>query len=126
MAEEVVLIAERDGAGKFLPGVTGNKRGRPPSRRDKIQRIQERLELAIRRHLVPEDISDVVKEMVRLAKGGDTKAAKLIMEYTIGKPGSPEAAPASESQSIVIRIENATFKAQHPEPAAIEGKYETV
>ena len=120
-----LAVAIRDEKGMFLPGKSGNVRGRPPTKRERIQLIQEKLQLAVQRRMDPRDVSEVVRVMVDAAKNGDVKAAKLIMEYALEKPNSTQERSVDKSNSIKIVIENATLynkMQQEPKPIDVEVK----
>lgn len=60
----------RDGAGRYLPGASGNARGRPPGVRNKV--------LAALDALAEGTADEMVRAMMARAKAGDTAAAGLI------------------------------------------------
>ena len=121
IATGAVVPKITDEKGRFLPGKSGNPKGRPPTRREKIQSIQQKLELAVRRRLDPSDVSEVVHKAVQMAKAGDTAAMKLIFEYTVAKPKHEADVQEKSSNKISIIIENATIKPASP---VLEGQFE--
>jgi|HubBroStandDraft_3_1064219.scaffolds.fasta_scaffold849755_1 hypothetical protein len=112
------------GTGKFLKGQSGNPNGRPPSIRAKIGLNQALMEDFVRGRVPAKDVLKVVQETFRAALGNGKDAVanrKLIFEFFIQKPRDVEVSE-EKSNSVVIRIENATFKATHNEPSVIEGE----
>jgi hypothetical protein len=110
---ETALVPEPKSDGRFKPGQSGNPAGRPPKLQ--VADIQMNLEKAVRQHFPAQRVIDVVEKTFKEALGVSKQAVacrKLIFEYFIQKPKSPEEAEHSQ-QGITIRIENATFKAQH-------------
>lgn len=70
----------RDNKGKFLPGVSGNPRGRATKSRELkyVEQLQKRL--------TPEVYRDILDVLIRGAKRGDTKMIQILLDYAIGKP----------------------------------------
>lgn len=123
-AQEVAVTETRDPTtGKFKKGASGNPMGRPPSTRAKIALNQALIEEYVRGRVPVRDVLRVVQETFREAllpgKLG-LGAKKLVFDYFIQKPRDVETVD-DKSNSVVIRIENATFKAQQ-EPSIIEGE----
>lgn len=74
-----VANGDHDAAGRFLPGnkaATGN----PHAKR--IARLRTKLLATIR----PADLAAVVKSMLDKARDGDVAAARLLLEYSLGRP----------------------------------------
>ena len=69
----------RDCAGRFAPG---NRLGRPNLLAGRVMRLRAKLLKAI----TPDDIEQVIRSVVEAAKRGDMAAAKLMLEYSVGKP----------------------------------------
>ena len=65
--------------GRFAAGNPGGP-GRP--RKETEQGYAD----AMRDAITPADLCDVLKSMVRRAKGGDVAATKLVLNYTVGLP----------------------------------------
>jgi hypothetical protein len=78
----------RDVAGKFTAGNTAG-RGNPHCRR------VAQLRTAALNAVSPEEMRDLVKHLYGLAMAGDTAAARLVMEYVMGKP-----APAADPDAV--------------------------
>lgn len=126
MAEGDLVLDTRDAGGRFIKGQSGNPAGRAViAQHGEIQSIQQEIELAMRKQVPAEDIVKVIRATVKDAQRGDAKARKLVFEYFIGKPKAPEEV-ADKSGGVVIRIENATFKAQTEEQPALEGQFTEV
>jgi hypothetical protein len=109
-----------------LPGKSGNPSGRPISKAASISDLTKTVELLARKRISPERIANIVESTARDAEGGDNKARKLIFDYFLAKPSvSTEDDSDKGKGGIVIRIENATFKAQKSESntQVIEGEY---
>lgn len=118
-------VTTRDSAGRFLPG-TVNSPGRPPKL--EIGDIQLHIEKAVRKHFPAERIIKVVEATFVTANRDDKEGIacrKLIFEYFIQKPKMAEE-ESHTGQSITIKIENATFKAQHDELPPLEGNFTEV
>jgi len=118
-------VTTRDSAGRFLPG-TVNSPGRPPKL--EIGDIQLHIEKAVRKHFPAERIIKVVEATFRDATHNDKAGLacrKLIFEYFIQKPKMAEE-ETHQGQSITIKIENATFKAQQEDKPPLEGTYTEV
>lgn len=121
----VVVTETRDPTtGKFLKGKSGNPNGRPPSIRAKIGLNQALMEDFVRGRVPAKDVLKVVQQTFRDALSDNPKVSapnrKLVFEFFIQKPRDVEAVE-DKSNNVVIRIENATFKATH-EPTVIEGE----
>ncbi len=69
----------RSPKGTFLPG---NKaaRGNPHARR------VARLRSALLKAVTPADIRRIVKSLIEAAAAGDTAAAKIVLDRTLGRP----------------------------------------
>lgn len=117
-------------AARWKKGQSGNPRGRPPSIRAKIGLNQALMEDFVRGRVPAKDVLKVVQQTFRDAMHEDPKVStpnrKLVFEFFIQKPRDVEVAD-DKSNSVTIRIENATFKAQHAsEPEVVEGEYTEV
>lgn len=60
-----------------------------PRDRRNIDRAMTQYKRAIRSAVTDADMKEVMATIVRAAKEGDMKAAKLLLEYTAGKPETP-------------------------------------
>lgn len=99
-------VATRAPDGTFLPGVSGNPNGRP-SKKNQITELKQDLEIAIRKNVDTQDIQDIVKSMVNLAKEGSVGAAKLILDKTVSNAKDVEDTQ-KDSGGIRVVIENVT------------------
>jgi hypothetical protein len=81
----------RDGSGRFLPGSPGGP-GNP------LARQIGRLRSALHEALTEEDLGRVVRAMLRKAQAGDVAAARLCLEYVLGKPMQGSVAAALDAE----------------------------
>jgi len=98
----------RTDVGQFQKGVSGNPLGRP--RKSEIIELKQSMEIALREHVKPAQLTRILTRVVNMAIGGDVKAAKLILEFFVSKARDTEDAPDA-SRTYVFKIENATFGA---------------
>lgn len=110
MSDSGSSVTTRDEAGHFLPGTSGNPKGRPPGRRAQIDILKQDLEIAVRSKLDARRIGRIVEKMCDLAENGDVKAAKLILSMSVSTAAST-GDEGDKQGGITIRIENATFAA---------------
>ena len=105
------LPAVRDeSTGQFLPGQSGNPKGRPPGRRAQIDVLKQDLEIAVRKGLRADRVVKIIEKMADLAEEGNVRAAKLILSLAVSPAGAHGEAGDNQG-GITIRIENATFAA---------------
>jgi hypothetical protein len=97
----------RNPDGTFPAGVSGNPRGRPPSKRNQITDLKQDLEIAIRRGVRPAQIQSIVDKMVELAQEGSVGAAKLILDKTVSNAKDVEEVK-SDGGGVRVIIENVT------------------
>lgn len=95
--------------GQFVKGQSGNPSGRP--KRILID-YQHSLEQIVREHITADKVKRILNKLVEQAENGDVKAAKLIIDKLIPN-ATPDAGDADSGRTVVFRIENATFAAQH-------------
>ncbi len=69
---------------KFKPGISGNPNGRP----------KDKTPATILRKSISEDMPEIIKTLVELAKGGDVQAAKVLLDR-ICPALKPQAMPIS-------------------------------
>ena len=98
---------------QWVPGKSGNPKGRPLTRRDKILESKLKLEQIVRGRISPERIGKVIETLLKAAEKGDTKAAKTLLPFflTAASHGQEEDTRGDRG-GIVFRIENATIKPQ--------------
>src|SRR5262245_9634642 len=70
----------RDAKGKFTKGNHGGP-GNPYARR--VAKLRQLLLSAV----TDEVLGSIVEKLIDMAKGGDLAAIKLVLAYSIGKPG---------------------------------------
>jgi len=78
---------QKQGAGRFQPGQSGNPKGKPKGLRSRITQLAEKL--------MEDDAEAVVKAVVSAAKGGDMAAARIILDRIC---------PARKSRSVEIDL----------------------
>jgi hypothetical protein len=81
----------RGGNGRFLPGNPGGP-GNP------LARQIGRLRSALHEALTEEEMVRVVRAMLKKAQAGDVAAARLCLEYAIGKPMQGSVAAALDAE----------------------------
>ena len=70
--------------------MSGNPRGKPAGLANRATELR----LAVLEAVTPSDVAAVVRAMVAEATRGNVGAARLLLEYTVGKPEPLEAANA--------------------------------
>ena len=73
----------RDGRGRFAPGWKGDP-GNP--RAAQVARLRAEMLDAV----TPDDMRAIVSRLVELAKKGDVRAIKEVLDRTLGKPQEPD------------------------------------
>src|SRR4051794_5680112 len=73
---------DRDGQGRFTKGNKGGP-GNPYARQ--VAALRQRL-LA---RLTAQELDAITDALLRLARGGDVAAARLVLQYALGKPAEP-------------------------------------
>jgi hypothetical protein len=116
-----VIVDGRLPGGRWAPGRSGNPNGRPVSARQTIRGLQQSLEEAVRRKMDSRRIANVIDSLITAAEGGSTSAAKVLLPYVLAKPSDSEEADRGTG-GIVIRIENATFRAQQQQTDDLDNK----
>jgi len=93
---------------KFKPGQSGNPAGRP----------KNKTPATLLRKSIAEDMPDIVKTLVELAKGGDVQAAKVLLDR-ICPPLRPQALPVNIETGATLpetggNVVNATLSGAVP------------
>ncbi len=113
----------RNPDGTFPKGVSGNPAGRPKGGKNKITALKQDLEIAVREHMTPSVIRDIVHKMALQALEGDVQAAKLILDKTISNVKTEEDAQSSDRKiEIVISHSNVGIIGQPSETPPIEAE----
>ena len=73
----------RDGRGRFVPGWKGGP-GNPHAAQ--VARLRAEMLDAV----TPDDMRAIVSRLVELAKGGDVRAIKEVLDRTLGRPQEPD------------------------------------
>lgn len=79
----------RDANGRFQPG---NNFGRGNPQQAKINRIRA----AFTRVVTIEDVEEIVRKLVAMAKSGDLEAIKEVLNRTMGRPAQSDVSEAIE------------------------------
>lgn len=115
--------------GRLLPGHSGNPNGRPKRYRQELGEINQAMELAVRSKIPAHDVIKVIQQTLKDCFDADYRVAnasrKLVFEYFMQKP-KDEDVVEKEDSTIVVKIENATFKATHKPEEVTEGEFEVV
>jgi hypothetical protein len=96
----------RDQAGRFVPGASGNPRGKPQGARNRAISALETL--------MGNSAEDVAMAVIKAAEGGDTAAARLVLERVMpARKDSPIAIdlPAMDSAAGLVEAGQAILAA---------------
>ena len=114
----------RDKSGRFVPGKSGNPKGRPLGAKNRIVQAKQDLEVLLREDILKvDDIREVWQAMIQEAKDGNVSAGKLILDKTISQATTSEDV-SQDSGGITIKVKNLTFDLDAEKP--IEGEYEEI
>lgn len=108
LKETPELPATRGEDGKFLPGVSGNPRGRPKGKKNEITELKQDLEIAVRKNITSAKVKSIVEAMIDKALEGNVGAAKLVLDKVLSNARESEDIQDS-SGGLKIIIENATL-----------------
>lgn len=88
----------RDQSGKFAAG-NAFGRGNPTARH--AQRLRQLFITAV----TEDDVKEIVRKLVELAKGGDIQAANLLLTRALGKPSTSDNTLPLDDSPVVLTIE---------------------
>ena len=94
--------AKRDEKGRFVPGKSGNPNGRPVGSKNAITLLKQSLELQLREQ-ASDDMAQVMRTAIELAKAGDRSMIKLLLELHMTKGTTDSDRDAKERVSINIK-----------------------
>jgi hypothetical protein len=117
--------AKTDKNGRWLPGVSGNPKGRPKGRKNHLTTLKQELEIAIRENMSPKRVSQVVDAMFQAALEGNVGAGKLILDKVISNAKEAEDEKDS-SGGLKIVIEHANLDVLQQNHNVIDGKSEEI
>lgn len=126
MTEPKKSPATRADDGTFLPGKSGNPRGRPKGRKNALTVLKQDLEIAVRDNVSPAEVGAVVRKMTELALEGNVGAGKVILDKFVSnaKEGEDE---KDSGGALKIIIENAQLEVQNqPSTTIIESTSEEI
>ena len=98
----------------WKPGQSGNPSGLKKGTKNHITVLKRELELAIRDHINPQAIKDVLGAMVDEARKGNVGAGKLILDKFVSNAKDGEE-DNSASGTFIFKIDNITLKDIRPE-----------
>lgn len=84
---------QRDGAGRFKPG---NKCGKGNVSLSRVAMYRKAFHDAVS----DEELAEVARAVLKVAKTGDVPAARFIADYTIGKPQAAEVSDAEAVEDV--------------------------
>ena len=124
-AESNQSPATRDEQGRFVAGVSGNPKGRPKGKKNRITELKQDMEIALREHLSVEDIKGVIQSMLAEALNGNVGAGKLLLDKVLS--GAKESEDAQDKGGgLKVIIEHATIDALQNTQHVIDVKAEEV
>lgn len=114
----------RDKDGRFVPGKSGNPKGRPLGAKNRIVKAKQDLEVLLREDILKvEDIRSVWNAMVDEAKAGNVTAGKVILDKVVSQATSAEDI-SEASGGFTVVVKNLTVTAESEEAPPLEGEYE--
>lgn len=104
---------QRDSDGRYLPGQSGNPRGRPlKDSRHHLTQLKHKLDIAVRENLPVERLCKILNKVADEAEKGNMRAAKLILDKFVSNADNAAVEDEGDvSRKVVFVIENATFAA---------------
>ena len=91
-------MEDRDNTGKFTKGNSGGP-GNPFAKQ--VSQLRSKLLAAI----TPEDLSEIIRKTIELAKNGDLAATKMVLSYAVGRPGAVADPAQLEADALRHEIE---------------------
>lgn len=107
------ITADRDEAGRFPAGVSGNPAGRPKGSKNLKRALEESVREYIANPARIKRVHKVIDRLFQQAEDGDVGAAKLLLDKIVpNAKDEVEDHSGANQNTYVFRIENATFAAQ--------------
>jgi hypothetical protein len=102
------VSGNRDGRGRFIKGNKAGS-GNPYARRVAMLR---RAMLSI---VKPNDLQAIIVKLILLGCGGDVAAARLVLQYTLGKPSESLDPDTLDLQELELAKQRLAFKPELPD-----------
>ncbi len=87
-SNETPTVVSRSKLGKFVKGVSGNPAGRQLGSKNRTTLIKQAMEESLVRDLA-KDFNDIVSQVIKLAKEGDTDMIKLLLNDVMKEARKP-------------------------------------
>lgn len=88
---------DRDGKGRFSPGVSGNPGGRPPGIKDK--------RVSIREELLSPILPEAIEKLHAAVREGERWAIELVVTYSMPKPKPVDPEELEEYEQRLTELE---------------------
>jgi len=98
--------------GRWLPGQSGNPAGRPKGSKNHLVELKQQLEIAVRDHLQPVRLRQILDKMIDMAVEGHVGAAKLVLDKVLSNAKDTEDS-AETGGTFIFQVKNLTLK--HPD-----------
>lgn len=89
MTDNNAVVIPQKHRGGFVKGVSGNPAGRPKNSKNAVTLHKIALEGELRTQL-KDEMGEVLKKAIELAKAGDTSMIKLLIDKVISSPRSSD------------------------------------
>ena len=120
-------VTTRGDDGRFLPGVSGNPNGRPKGKKNQITDLKQDLEIALRKHVDPEQIKNIINKMVEVAANGNVGAAKLILDKVLSNAReTDDVQDAAGGWTFVIKNVTVQHEAKPDHDDVVDGEFTDV